>query len=33
VNRILLFVVGMDTSVNLKVCFQFNVCVVCVTAT
>jgi hypothetical protein len=28
VNRILLFVVGMDASVNLKVCSQFNICVI-----
>jgi hypothetical protein len=28
VTRILFFVVGMDTSVNLKVCPQFNICVI-----
>jgi hypothetical protein len=27
VNRILLVVVGMNNSVNLKVCSQFDVCV------
>ncbi len=26
--RISLFVVGMDTSVNLEVCFQFTICVI-----
>jgi hypothetical protein len=27
VNRILLFIVGMNNSVNLEVCSQFDVCV------
>jgi hypothetical protein len=27
VNMILLFVIGMNTSVNLAVCSQFDVCV------